>query len=249
MSTLPFEAFIDLVQFDQAIHKTIKNIDARKQELAQQQEQKQVFQDELDQLKSAVNDAQKQVHDKELEMKKLDARETDIKTKLDDVENAKQYSALKKELDAVQKEQLAHEDTLVAAWNQLETAQRTLSQKQDAAQEKISQMDTKLDDTHKQIDQLQHKLEADKKVRPEKAEQVNGEWLEKYEMMQGRVDNPVVEVVQGGCGGCFYAVPDQELLRLRNRALLQCNSCYRFLYDPQVLQLKQQAEQEVTAEG
>ncbi len=247
MSRFPFDAFIDLVRFDQAIQQTIKEIDDKQTELAQQQEQKQAFQAELDQLKQTVHDVQKEVHEKELEMKKLDGREAEIKVKLDDMANVKQYTALKRELDAIQKAQLAHEDALVAVWNQLETAQRTMNQKQDAAQEKIIQMDTTLDGTHKQIEQLQHKLEADKKARPEKAQMVNDEWLEKYEMMQGRVDNPVVEVMQGGCGGCFYAVPDQELLRLKNRALLQCNSCYRFLYDPEVLQVKQATE--TIAEG
>ena len=249
MNRFPFDAFIGLVHFDQAIQKTIKEIDDKQIELVHQQEQKQVFQAELDQLKTAVHDAQKEVHEKELEMKKLDGREAEVKVKLDDIANAKQYMAFKKELDAIQKTQLAHEDALVAVWNQLETAQRTMSQKQDVAQEKISQMDATLDGTRKQITELQHKLETDKKTRPEKTEAVNEEWLQKYEMMQGRVDNPVVEVVQGGCGGCFYAIPNQQLLRLRNRALLQCNSCYRFLYDPEVLQVKQVVASETPAEG
>ncbi len=249
MSRFPFDAFIELVRFDQAIQKTIKEVGDKQTEFVQQQEQKQELQAELDQLKQAIHDTQKEVHEKELEMKKLDSREADIKSKLDDMANAKQYTAFKKELDTTQRAQLAHEDVLVAVWNQLETAQRTLSQKEGAAQEKITQMDATLDGTHKQIEQLQHKLETDKITRPEKTQAVNAEWLEKYEMMQGRVDNPVVEVIHGGCGGCFYAIPGQELLRLKNRALLQCNSCYRFLYDPEVLQAKQVVEPQTPAEG
>ncbi len=162
---------IDLVRFDQAIQKTIKEIDDKQIELAQQQEQKQAFQAKLDLLKQAVHNAQKKVHEKKLEMKKLDGREAEVKGKLwDDIANAKQYTPLKKELDTIQKAQLAHEDALVAVCNQLETAQRTMSQKQGAAQEKITQMDTMLDSTHKQIEALQHKLEADKKTRAEKAQ-------------------------------------------------------------------------------
>lgn len=231
-----FDAFIDLVHFDQEIQKVSYEINNKLRELEAQKEQKEKLENDKNAFLSAVHSAQKEVHVQELEMKKLDSRETDLKKKLDDLANIKQYTAIKKELDLLRHEQLKQEDTLVATWNQLEVAQRNVSQKNDLIQADINKIDTNMMHLSEELEQLKSKLEDDKKARPEKTKLINEEWLERYEAMHGRVDNPVVEVVQGGCGGCFYPVPDQDLLRLRNRALLQCRSCYRFLYDPKAMQ-------------
>jgi predicted nucleic acid-binding Zn-ribbon protein len=238
MSTCPFDLFIDLVQFDQEITKTTRTHNDVLKKVADLEKQKQTFFDEIELLKRDVHDAQKVVHEKELEMAKLDNREADLKKRLDDLENIKQYTTLKKELDSVQGEQRSREDALVTAWNQLENVQRTLHQKKDLIEQKITELEKVISAARKEAQGLQDKLDAHAKERPLKASLVNKEWLEKYDMMHGRVENPVVEVVQGGCGGCFYTITDQELARLKRRALLQCNSCYRFLYDPEVFDNK-----------
>jgi predicted nucleic acid-binding Zn-ribbon protein len=238
MSTSPFDLFIDLVQFDQEITKTTHAHNDALKKVVDLEHKKQTFLDEIEQLKRDVHDAQKIVHEKELEMKKLDNREADLKKRLDDLENIKQYTSLKKELDSVQGEQRSREDVLVTAWNQLENAQRNLQQKKDLIEQKITELEKEISAARKDAQGLQEKIDLYAKERPLKASLVNKEWLEKYDMMHGRVENPVVEVVQGGCGGCFYTITDQELARLKRRALLQCNSCYRFLYDPEVFDNK-----------
>lgn len=232
MSVSPFERFIDLVKFDQAMAQILRACHAKEQQGDLLEVDKQKIVAELDALKQAVYDAQKAVHEKELESKKLDVRQNDIKKKLDDIENAKQYVALKKELDQLQTQQQLHEEMLIKAWNQLETAERTLAQKKDSFLEKIKETDQAIASVEHELAALDTNLEHAAAQRPDVAALVNPEWLTKYDAMHGRVENPVVEVVQGACGGCFYAIPQHELARLKNKALLECNSCYRFLYDP-----------------
>lgn len=231
MTTSPFELFINLVQFDQAITKLKHDQQNAEKLLEQHKQEKQTLSAEIEQLKATVHDAQKAVHEKELEAKKLDLREADLKKKLDDLGNIKQYAAFKKELDHLKQEQAAHDDAVIAAWNQLETSQRNLQQKKSVIEQKVTETDTAIDLEQHKIKELQHEIDHAISTRPSLAEQVNADWLKKYEMMHGRVENPVVEVMQGGCGGCFYTIPAQDLARLKNKALLQCNSCYRFLYD------------------
>lgn len=232
MSVSPFERFIDLVKFDQTISQTLHACHAKEQQGDLLEVDKQKIVAEVDALKQAVYDAQKAVHEKELESKKLDARQNDIKKKLDDIENAKQYVVLKKELDQLQTQQQQHEEMLIKVWNQLEAAERTLTQKKDPLLEKIKEADQEIVSVEHELAALDVQLERAVAQRPNIAALVNPEWLSKYEAMQGRVENPVVEVSQGACSGCFYAIPQHELTRLKNKALLECNSCYRFLYDP-----------------
>lgn len=237
MSVSPFERFIDLVKFDQTMAQTLRACHKKEQQSELLETDKQKIVAELDVLKQAVHDAKKAVHEKELESKKLDVRQNDIKKKLDDIENAKQYVVLKKELDQLQAQQQQHEEALIKAWNQLEAAERTLTQKKDPLLQKISEADQAIASVEHELAALDTQLEHAAAQRPDIAAQVNPEWLSKYEAMQGRVDNPVVEVMQGACGGCYYAIPEHELTRLKNKALLACNSCYRFLYDPTVMSI------------
>lgn len=110
-----------------------------------------------------------------------------------------------------------------------------MQQKNEALLARLAHIEQNIAHIEQEAQELQNKVDVDTAQRPAIVNQVNQDWLEKYMNMYGRVSNPVVEVMQGICSGCFYAVPHQDLARLKNRALLQCNSCYRFLYDPQVL--------------
>jgi predicted nucleic acid-binding Zn-ribbon protein len=242
MKTFPFESFIDVVRFDQDMKKLNATIGKEQKVLHQLQEQKKQYEQEADLLKRMVHDAQKEVDAKELDMKALDDREADIKHKIENIANPKEYSALKKELDKIHAEQHESEDALVNVWNKLENAQRTMTQKNDEIAKKIEDAQEAFRKKTVEIEQLEKQLYEAQLERPEKLKTIPAEWLEKYEQMYNRVDDPVVEVVQGGCGGCFYAIPNQDLLRLKRRALLQCNSCYRFLYDPIVLQAEPKEE-------
>ncbi len=235
MSTFPFESFIELVRFDQATKKSHRAIGKEQKALEQLQDQKKQFEQEFDALKLTVHDAQKVVDATELDMKSLDEREADIKNKIERIESPKEYSGLKKELDAVHASQHELEDTLVGVWNQLETAQRNLTQKQDDIVSKIKNAEQVFQAKQQEIEQLKKTVQENQQSRPDKLKPIPEEWLEKYEMMYKRVDDPVVEIVQGGCGGCFYPTPNHDLARLKRRALLQCNSCYRFVYDPELL--------------
>ena len=59
------------------------------------------------------------------------------------------------------------------------------------------------------------------------------EWLAKYQRMRNKVQNPIVPVINKSCSACYYSVPPQDMMRLKNRALLYCRSCYRLLYHDQ----------------
>ncbi len=235
MTKVPFESFIDLVRFDQEVKAKEKQMVKERAELEQLLAQQQAFQDEVAVLKQAIRDTQKEVDAKELDMKTLDQRMKEIKQKLDETANAKEYMALKKEFETVTEKQLALEDTLVKSWQQLETAERSMEQKKSAISEQGQKAVQEVEQKKGAISQVETALSQLKDERAGKVQAIPAEWIEKYEVMRQRVDDPVVEVVQGSCGGCFYTITDQELLQLKRRALLQCKSCYRFLYDPAVL--------------
>ena len=236
MTTFPFDAFIRLVEFDQQIKELNQQIDTEEQTIVALRRQKNAASLELEQIKQTVHDMQKLVDEQELEMKVLDERSAGVKHALDQVSGAKEYTSLKKELETIHQKQHALEDTLVDAWHQLETAQRIMQQKSEGTMQLCATIDAELAEHIAGVEKLIEQVDAMSDSRPEHMRTIPEEWLEKYESMHERVSNPVVPVVNGSCSGCFYPVAHQDAARLKRRALLQCTSCYRFLYDPASLQ-------------
>ena len=233
--TFPFEQFISLVSFDQQLRLSEQAIAKEHEQLHALQQEQEALKAALQELKDQVHHAQKEVDAYELEAKSLDDRERQLKQKLDTLSNIKEYEPLKKELDGVQEEQRALENTLIAAWNRLETSQRTLQQKEPEIKKTNEDARQIVQKKEQEIAALQATLDQKKQEREAQFGTIPEEWLEKYEHMRKLVPDPVVPIAQGACSGCFFAISDQDALRLKKRALLQCKDCYRFLYDPSVL--------------
>ncbi len=75
--------------------------------------------------------------------------------------------------------------------------------------------------------------------RVEKEANVPAEWLEKYTMMRARVSDPVVEIFHQSCGACSHLITQQEIIRAKRGALLQCQNCFRLLYAPEIMEKHQ----------
>ncbi|GAI90095.1 unnamed protein product, partial [marine sediment metagenome] len=57
----------------------------------------------------------------------------------------------------------------------------------------------------------------------------------------------VVPVQHDSCGACSYSIPQQDLLRMRRRAVVQCKGCFRLLYMKDVMeQVKNESPEETT---
>lgn len=230
MNNSPFSAFIDLIALDQAIRTTQKNIAQLKQETDLCIEQKKELTDRFDQFQKHVHNLRKEVDALELEMKALDQQERIKKKHLDHLKNVHEYQPLKKEIDHLKQAQHHAENNLMSIWNKLEIAQKELEEQQKQYTAKIDEINQLINEKSEQVKTLSQQLEKTKESRPQKEIGIPSEWLEKYSHMRLRVADPVVPVMRGGCSACFYTITDQELLRLKRKALVQCKGCFRLLY-------------------
>ncbi len=232
MSQNPFSSFIDLISLDQEIRTTFEAITLLKKEAESRLSEKQKLESRFEQFKHHVRDLKKGVHEKELEIKELDETEKRKKLQLDQLQNPKEYQPLKKEIDRLKQEQHNAEAELMGIWNKLEVAQKELAEQNSNYSSKIEELNAALADQQEKISQLQSDLERKKNERPAKESGIPQEWLDKYTHMRMRVEDPVVEVLDASCSACYYTIADQELIRLRRRAIVQCKGCFRLLYMP-----------------
>jgi len=239
MSKSPLQKFINLIEFDRSVGQAKKEIHKIEEEINSFKVEEALLQQKIERTKKMVHEARKQVDEKELEMKELDQQEKAKKTRLDQVKNQKEYQSIKFEIDAISKQQIEVEVDLLGVWSKLEKTQKEVEQasqeiepKIKEIKEKIIQFEQKKKEAHQEVDRLVQESKKQQEGVPE-------EWLEKYEAMKGRVHDPAVPIVNGTCSACFYSLLSEDALLLGRKALLQCKSCFRFIYKPEEKQKEQ----------
>ncbi len=243
MNDHAFSALINLVQFDQETYQIKKNIIALQKEVQEFSEQEHALLDQLEAVKKQVHDWRKKVDEQELEMKTLDEKEKDAAKRLDNAATQKEYKALKSEVDHLKKMQHDLEQEVMFAWNKLETAEKELKEKQASIEEQLVKIRADISERTNKIIELEKDATVRMEQRPDKEKSVPDEWKEKYAAMGSRVPNPVVPVLNGACSACFYIITNQDMLRLKRGALLQCKGCFRFLYAPEAMKTEEKAEE------
>ena len=230
MRSIEFQTFIDLVTFDQSLVKIERDI-KKSQEIqnALLADIERLQEDFLD-IKTAKLQARKAVDEKELYMKVLDSKESELKIKLESISNQKEYKSLEKETLVVNAERMEHEQELLVLWNKLDGLEKTYEFKLKLHEEQAAKFHAEVEKIKNEVADLQAQLESLNTLRIEKQKNVPQEWLDMYVNMKGRVPNPVVPVVNDSCDACFYSVTPRDLQALRKNKLLQCLDCYRLLY-------------------
>jgi len=248
MEQHPLQALINLIEFDRGLIKKEQQIEEIQKSIAIIKGDEQKLVTEHEGTAKHLHDAKKIVHENELRMKELDATEKKKKKQLEETDSQKTYQALKKEINFLKKSQYDHEKHLVQYWKELEAAQKTFDQDATSYKNKQAKLKEKLSTDTANIEQLKDELKQLYKERSKKEKIVPEEWIAKYNLMRTQTDNPIVPVEYDSCSGCFAQLQPQMLLDLKRKKLLQCNSCYRFIYLPNEIEKETITKQEKGSE-
>jgi|SRR5579862_3837481 predicted nucleic acid-binding Zn-ribbon protein len=236
MSDHPFLRFIDLVNFDQKLHSLENEKKAISIQIDALKEQAKEYARDFDEMNQRIFQFKKKVDEQELEMKSLDHKEKEKKQQLDRLSDYKEYQAIKAEMETVQHMQMEQEQHVLDAWNQLENAQNSLQKKTKEHDAQLQQLHEKVQGLEAKFVQVSDEIATLVAERTKKEADVPAEWLEKYTMMRARVPDPVVEIFHQSCGACSQMITQQEMIRARRGALLQCQNCFRLLYAPEIME-------------
>ncbi len=245
MENHPLQSLIHLIEFDREIIKKEHVLQNSQNLIDQLKQDEALLINHHQEATQLVQKAKKAVHEYELMMKELDEKEKEKKKLLEETDSQKIYETLKKEINFLKKSQYDHEKKLVQCWKELEAAQKSFEEEETKFFLKKSELSTQQEKEAAQIQELNTELEKLYAERKKKETKVPDEWISKYNMMRTQTDNPIVRVEYGSCGGCFAQLPPQSLLDLKRKKLLQCSSCYRFIYLPDEIEeepLKKQTE-------
>lgn len=188
--------------------------------------------DQAEQLKrahDALQQLKKQQTAFDLELKQI---AVDEKTKQKKIEDAgpREYTALEHELAMLAQKKSRIESEYMMLWAKIEESQELYAKQVLAQAAHVRDLDDRvaahresLERYRKERDSLKFRYDA---LRPE----VPADWLKRYDAMRAAIPNPIVAIVNNSCGGCFYALPAQDLAEARSRKLVVCKDCFRILY-------------------
>ena len=230
MADTPFDRFIDFVECKQqhtalsGKYNTLQNKrDALEAEITERQKV-------LDEEHSEVEALKREVHLVELEGKSLRDREQEIRRRLPQVSNQKEYIALTKEVDEIERVEDTNENRLLSLFETAEQREVELSKHTSTFKACLNEQTKQHSELIMQCDRVQKEIVEKQETCVALEKLVEAEQLSEYKRMAATLDSPVVLVDADHCLACRFRVANKDLVQLRRQILVQCKNCYRMLY-------------------
>jgi len=193
--------------------------------LAQLKERQAQVQERLDLLKVQQKRLEGEIEDDGHKIKKS-------KNKLMAVGNSKEYHAMMREMDSMEKLNRLREEERIAVMEEFtrqDTAMQELAAEMDALMEGYDAKKATLDE---RLAKAQTRLDSLGKRRNKAGKVVPPPILGRYEFIRSRIEHPViVPVTEGICGGCHIKIPPQSYNELqKGKQILGCPNCQRIIF-------------------
>jgi predicted nucleic acid-binding Zn-ribbon protein len=195
MSHQTLKSFIDLVTFDQRLVELQKKISQITIDLEKNQKLQAAAAEQLQQVSAKKQQAQKSASAQELLMTALQEQEQRTLQNLEALSGVKEYEAATKELDKIRVDRTAHEQKLIQLLGKVDLIDKEIQSATQQSQEAVTQLQQKQHEEEQLLQATKQELSSIENERVAKTINIPTEWLESYELMRGRVSDPVVFMV------------------------------------------------------
>ena len=220
----------------QDIDSEIKRLAVRKDDLPEEkeklEEERVSFEQGIEEDKERL-DALNQAHsNKEKELRENIESAKKTKNRLLEVKTNKEYEAMLKEIENINKKNSSIEDEIITLLEEVEKAGTALKEREAERVEYIKNNERnikKIDEEIDSIDSLLKKMLAeDAKCR----EIIKPDLIKKYDLIkEKRNGQAVVPVWKEVCGGCHMNIPPQLYIELQKYEKVRlCPNCNRIIY-------------------
>lgn len=190
-----------------------------------QEEQRNRVLDKLQHLREQQKRLDSDIEDDSTRIKKS-------KSKLMQVANNREYQAVVREMDTMERQNRSREEESMALHEEKNLQENNLKDVEavwGAIKEELEEKRANLD---KRMTQAGKKLKTLETTRASTGQEVPPPVLARYEFIRRRLEHPVIVSVDNGvCAGCHIAIPPQVFIELqRGQQILSCPNCQRLIY-------------------
>ena len=226
------EQLIVLQQVDDEILILKEEIEQAPKELSGLEEQMSKFDDRRSQIDEKMNILNEQKKKLAFEIEEDAGKIKKSKNKLMMVGNTKEYHAMMREMDSLEKLNRMRDDEQTAVKEELirqDQANENLAEEMSGVKEQYDKLKTTLDE---RLEKARKKLESLGRKRKKSCKAVPPPILGRYEFIRERMENPVIVPVSDGvCLGCNIMIPPQSYNDLqKGQQILRCPNCQRLIF-------------------
>ncbi len=178
------------------------------------------------------------------------ARLKKSKSKLMQVNNSKEYQAMSREMDNMERSTKTHEEERIALREEIEIQEELLKDAEAVRDELKIDLATKEAGLIERVNSANEELEKLNTIRKETGSDVPERILERYEFIRRRLEHPVIVPVKNSvCTGCNIAIPPQTFIEIqRGQQIWSCPNCQRLIYWAEHFQDMHQEEKKAKQE-
>lgn len=226
------EQLIVLQKVDDEIITLEKELENLPKELAELEENHSNFTERQSQINEKIEILQ---HQQRVLADEIDSNEEKIKKSKDKLMmagNSREYHAMMREMDNLEKINRTREEEKVALAEELNRQNALLESMVEEGAELKTQLDECSANLKKRTTATKKRLNKLLKERNAACEVVPPRVLGRYEFIRARIEHPViVPVEEAVCSGCHILIPPQAFNDLqKGEQILSCPNCQRLVY-------------------
>lgn len=223
---------VDLQRVDDAIHKVQQELEQAPKELedlksrfATLDAQRAKVVDKIEHIQEQEKRISGELDDDSNRMKKS-------KNKMMQVSNSREYQAMAREVDNMEKVTRTREEERTALAEEKRHQDKALQEIDSVWFSLKAELEIRQDSLDARLAQARNQLESLDKDRASTGSQVPAPVLTRYEFIRRRLAHPViVPVTAGVCSGCRIVIPPQTFIELQGgHKILNCPNCQRLIY-------------------
>jgi predicted nucleic acid-binding Zn-ribbon protein len=192
------------------------------------------FEAEVSRLKNEHKAARMTADQKQLQLKSGETKILDLRTKLNQVKNNREYQALKDQIAADEMAGSVLQDEILETLDKIEEAKKTVTEaeaKLAKAKEEMARVQQTVRDQHGVLDADCKRLEAELL---ESEKKLPDDLRETYSrMVRGKGADGMAQVEGEHCGGCYQNITANTMSSLMMDKIVMCQVCGRMLYLPE----------------
>lgn len=226
------ELLVLLQKVDDDIHKLQKELDEMPKELTDLETQAQEDADKTKQIDERIDYLENQKKRLEAEIEEDAHKIKKSKSKLMMVGNSREYHAMMRELDNMEKINRLREEEKVTLSEEL----AKLAEEREGVAEHSKETQGVLDERKKSLESRMQKAQKQlsdlEKQRAAACDCVPKPIMGRYDFIRMRMEHPVIVSVEAGvCKGCNISIPPQSFIELqKGQQILSCPNCQRLIF-------------------
>lgn len=215
-------------------------------EIAAENERQGILQEELEEDRAIVREAENQLENDRQELlelrKQIDRKTLSVKEKEEDIEkdkntlakitSNKEYKAILAQVEKDRADLSVAEDGVLDAMSRSDEVGEDLKAVENTVKEKGAVLAAKESEADKQMNSSREHISSLESEKTAVTNDVDAEFIEIYTKLAGRVDGRVIVHSDGGmCGGCNITLTPQTISKLiGGEEIIRCMSCGRIIY-------------------